>query len=84
MPLALDLDTYSAEAEAFVGAMDREYYLHFAGHKQELEIEPIYDHHRELFEREVVDELRERLDAAERPETSAGACGTCWSSPSAA
>ena len=26
--------------------MDREYYLHFAGHKAELEIEPIYERHR--------------------------------------
>jgi oligoendopeptidase F len=64
MPLALDLDTYSAEAEEFVGAMDREYYLHFAGHKQEFEIEPIYERHRGLFERRVIDELRDRLDAA--------------------
>ena len=51
----------AAEAETFVGAMDREYYLHFAGHKQELEIEPIYDRHRGLFERAAVEELRERL-----------------------
>ena len=62
MPLKLDLDTYSAEAERFVGAMDREYYLHFAGHKQALEIETIYERHRSLFERQAVDELREELD----------------------
>src|SRR3989442_474878 len=62
MPLNLDLDTYSAEAERFVGAMDREYYLHFAGHKQALEIETIYERHRSLFERQAVDELREELD----------------------
>jgi hypothetical protein len=64
MPLALDLDTYSAEAERFVGSMDREYYAHFAGHKQEFEIEPIYERHRRLFEREAVQELREALERA--------------------
>lgn len=61
MPLKLDLDTYSSEAEEFVAAMDREYYEHFAGHKLELEIEAIYDRHRDLFERSVVDDLRDRL-----------------------
>jgi hypothetical protein len=64
MPLALDLQAYAAEAEAFVGAMDREYYLHFAGHKAELEIEPIYERHERLFARAAIDELREGLAAA--------------------
>jgi hypothetical protein len=64
MPLAVDLDTYAAQAEEFVGAMDREYYLHFAGHKAEFEIEPIYERHASLFGRDVVDELRERLARA--------------------
>jgi hypothetical protein len=64
MPLAVDLDTYAAQAEDFVGAMDREYYLHFAGHKAEFEIEQIYAQHAGLFGRDVVDELRERLARA--------------------
>jgi hypothetical protein len=64
MPLPLDLEAYAAQAEDFVGAMDREYYLHFAGHKAELEIEPIYARHERLFERAAVDELRERLAGA--------------------
>ena len=50
MPLALDLDTYGAQCERFISEMDREYYLHFAGHKQEFEIEEIYDRHAGLFE----------------------------------
>jgi hypothetical protein len=65
MPLAVDLQAYAAEAETFVGAMDREYYLHFAGHKPELEIAPIYERHQGLFTPEAVGELRERLAAAE-------------------
>ena len=64
MPLAVDLDTYAEQAEQFVGAMDREYYLHFAGHKPEFEIESIYKRHAGLFGRPVVDELRERLATA--------------------
>jgi hypothetical protein len=64
MPLALDLQAYAAEAETFVGSMDREYYLHFAGHKRELEIAPIYDRHHLLFDRAAVEELRERLSQA--------------------
>jgi hypothetical protein len=65
MPLALDLEAYAAEAETFVGSMDREYYLHFAGHKRELEIAPIYDRHRGLFTKSAVEELRGRLSEAE-------------------
>ena len=64
MPLPLDLQAYAAEAEAFIGSMDREYYLHFAGHKPELEIAPIYDRHRSLFERPAIEELREDLAQA--------------------
>jgi hypothetical protein len=65
MLLAVDLQAYAAEAETFVGSMDREYYLHFAGHKPELEIAPIYERHQGLFTPEAVGELRERLAAAE-------------------
>jgi hypothetical protein len=65
MPLALDLHAYAAEAETFVGSMDREYYLHFAGHKGELEIAPIYDRHHGLFRKAAVEELRERLSRAQ-------------------
>jgi hypothetical protein len=68
MPLALDLQVYAGEAEEFVGAMDREYYLHFAGHKPDLEIAPIYERHRALFEREAVDELREHHANATAPD----------------
>jgi hypothetical protein len=64
MPLTLDLQAYAVQAEAFVGSMDREYYLHFAGHKRELEIAPIYERHAGLFERAAIDELRDRLEQA--------------------
>ena len=55
----MDLDDYRAEAEAFSEALSREYYLHLAGHKQTLDIEPIYEAHRELFDPGAVQSLRE-------------------------
>ena len=55
MPLALDLDSYARDCERFVSEMDREYYLHFAGHKEEFEIEEIYERHAGLFDRDVVE-----------------------------
>jgi hypothetical protein len=64
MPLALDLDSYTSRAEQFVGEMDREYYLHFAGHKEEFEIEQIYERHAGLFDRAMVDSLRSSLATA--------------------
>jgi hypothetical protein len=63
MPLPLDLDSYARASERFVSEMDREYYLHFAGHKEEFEIEEIYERHAGLFDREVVEALRERVAA---------------------
>ena len=58
MLAAVDSDGYRADAEAFVSALDREYYLHFAGLKDEFEIEAIYARHAALFSRESVDSLR--------------------------
>ncbi len=60
--MKLDLETYAGEAEVFVSALDREYYLHFAGHKEAFEIEQIYERHASLFERPVVEALRDRLE----------------------
>jgi hypothetical protein len=55
----MDLDTYRAEAEEFVTALDREYYLHFSGRQDAYDIEPIYARHADLFSREAVEGLRE-------------------------
>jgi hypothetical protein len=57
--LAADLDSYSERAERFLEEIDREYYLHGAGRKPELEIEPIYARHAGLFGRDSVQGLRE-------------------------
>jgi len=62
--MAFDLDTYAAEAEQFETAIGREYYMHFAGIKEEFEIAPIYERHAGLFRQEIVEQLREELAAA--------------------
>jgi hypothetical protein len=54
----MDLDTYRGSAEEFVAELDREFYRHYAGLKDDYELEPIYDRHRALFERGAVEELR--------------------------
>ena len=64
MPLTADLDTRARAYEQFVSEMDREYYLHYAGHKEQFEIEAIYERHAGLFERDVVEQLRDRVAAA--------------------
>ena len=61
---ALDLDDYRNSAESFLEAIEREYYLQLAGHKLELEMEPIYERHAGLFSAERIAELRELAEAA--------------------
>jgi hypothetical protein len=39
---AKDLDAYRQRADRFIARLDEEYYLHFAGHKDRLELEEIY------------------------------------------
>ena len=63
--MSFDLDEYRLRAERFSEELSREYYLHLAGHKPELEIEPIYQGYADLFAREGVERLRELHDAAD-------------------
>jgi hypothetical protein len=49
------LDRLDQEAEAFSGATTREYYLNYAGLKDDLAIAPIFARHAALFSRETVD-----------------------------
>ena len=57
--MATDLTSYRSEAEEFLTAIDREYYLHYSGQQDDFEIEAIYDRHAGLFAREAVEGLRE-------------------------
>jgi hypothetical protein len=48
-PAALrDLDAYREGADRFVAELNEEFYLHYAGLKDELSLEPIYERHAEL------------------------------------
>jgi hypothetical protein len=60
-----DLDEYRREAELFLEEIDREYYLQGAGHKPDLEIEPIYERHEALFEPAAVERVGEARRAAD-------------------
>jgi hypothetical protein len=60
--LPFDLEEYRRRAERFSEDLAREYYLHLAGHKPELEIEPVYERHASLFARDAVASLRELSD----------------------
>src|SRR6185503_2640359 len=62
--LSFDLDEYRRRAEQFSEKLSREYYLHLAGHKLELEIEPIYRDFADLFAIRDVERLRELWGAA--------------------
>jgi oligoendopeptidase F len=43
-----ELDAFRDEADRFIAEIDEEYYLHYAGRKESLELEQIYDQHAEL------------------------------------
>jgi hypothetical protein len=47
-PTVRELDAFRDEADRFIAAIDEEYYLHLAGHKETLELEAIYARHEEL------------------------------------
>ncbi len=42
-PSPQELDAYREQADRFIAELDEEYYLHFAGLKERLELEPIYE-----------------------------------------
>ena len=62
--MAWDLETYRADAERFTEELDREYYLHLAGHKAELDIEGIYERYAGLFDRGAVERIGAAREAA--------------------
>ncbi len=54
---ARELDAYREGADRFLAELDEEYYLHFAGLKDTLELEPIYERHAGLTGRDRVDSI---------------------------
>ncbi|HEY5319144.1 MAG TPA: hypothetical protein VIJ20_14235 [Solirubrobacteraceae bacterium] len=55
----MDLEAYRERAVEFVSELTAEFYRHYAGLKDEFEIEAIYTKHSALFTRAAVEELRE-------------------------
>jgi hypothetical protein len=59
------LDEYRAEADRFLAELSEEQYLHYAGLKDRLELEPIYDRHAELSSLDSCRELAAEADGAD-------------------
>ena len=59
----MHLEAYREAAEEFVAELTAEYYRHYAGLKDEFEIEAIYARHDALFTRAAVEDLREEAAA---------------------
>lgn len=60
----MDLRRLRRDTESFVRAVSNEYYLNFAGLKEEFETTPIYAKYGHLFADEVLEDLRVRRKAA--------------------
>jgi hypothetical protein len=61
-PTTPELDAYRAEADRFIAELDEEYYLHYAGLKDRLELEAIYERHADLTELERAQSLAGAVD----------------------
>jgi hypothetical protein len=61
-PTSSDLAGYRQQADRFLAEMMEEYYLHLAGHKEALEIEPIYERYAELTTLEAAQSLGAAVD----------------------
>ena len=47
-PTPRELDDYREQADRFIATIDEEYYLHYAGHKDSLDLVPIYERFADL------------------------------------
>ena len=71
------LDAYREQADRFIAELDEEYYLHYAGHKETLDLEEIYARHSDLTTAEIAREIGRRW-------TATRACASCGASPARA
>jgi hypothetical protein len=61
-----EIDALSADADRFLAELDEESYLHYAGHKETLELEPIYERHERLTQLETALALGASVDGSRR------------------
>ncbi len=66
MPTSPEIESYSAEADRFIAELDEEYYLHYAGHKDKLELEDIYGRHSRLTDLGEVQKVGAAVDGDRR------------------
>ena len=66
--MSLDLESYGERAQAFVTELDREYHLHFSGQKTEFDVGAVYERHGGIFDRAVVEDLRDLAESLQGEE----------------
>jgi hypothetical protein len=65
-PTPRELDDYREQADRFVAAIDEEFYLHYAGHKDSLDLAPIYERYGELTSLEQASRIGSAVDGDRR------------------
>jgi hypothetical protein len=58
-PTSRELDTYRERIDRFIAELDQEYYLHYAGLKDTLDLKPLYDKYPDLSQLEQAQALGE-------------------------
>lgn len=58
----MDITKYRKDSESFLSRIDKEYYLHFSGQKDSLNLSPIYDRYGYLFDRDSIDYIKSIKD----------------------
>jgi oligoendopeptidase F len=58
-PTTSELDRFRDQADSFIRDLDEEYYLHFAGLKETLDVEQIYERYEELTKLETAQKLKD-------------------------
>ena len=69
----MDIAKYKKEAETFLYKLEKEYYLHFSGQKDSINLSDIYNEYQHLFEKENIDyikNLKDRSVGAEKKKAS--------------
>ena len=61
-----EIDALSVDADRFLAELDEETYLHFAGHKETLDLGPIYERHERLTELDTALALGASVDGDRR------------------
>jgi hypothetical protein len=61
-----DLDAYREQADRFIAELDEEYYLHYAGLKETLDLAPIYDRHEKLTDADTVKAIGASVNGGDR------------------